>query len=368
MIMLKRLYIHNYKAFQNFELKFDDFGSFLFLGKNGAGKSSLVEVFKIFQEIGDNTTQLSELVKKESFNILQPNIPMKLELEVKVANEIIQYILSIDMPEHFDKCRIIKEQLTIDGSPILDRNKGEVFYKSKNNQDIADFFLDWHMLALPIFNPRKQEFKSIQLFKNWLSNIIVLSPIPALMTYNSNNKLSHKPSYFADNINAWITYLFSKKPRSYQYIDQNLRLIFPDLEEISNEDKELRFLFRIENQRKLLKFSQLSYGEKIFVLWSAILASVKLDQISLCVWDEPENYISLLEIQYYFNQIKLNFNPQAQFIATTHNPETMRMFSSDDIFILSRKHHLEPIRIQPVYELNINNDFVEMLKAGLIEL
>lgn len=367
--MLKRLYIHNYKAFQNFELKFDDFGSSLFLGKNGAGKSSLVEVFKIFQKIGEGTTaQIGELIKKDSFNIIQPNQPMQLELDVTCNEKLISYQLIIDFPKDFYNPRIIDERLLVDNICILERNLGDVHYNDLTQKEIADFFLDWHMLALPIFNPKKQEFEFVQNFKYWLKNIVTLSPIPAVMTKPNEQDQNNKPKFFADNLNAWMIHLFSQKPKSYQYIDEYLKPVFPNLEEISIEDKELKFIFRIDCQQVSLQLSQLSYGERIFVLWSAILASAKLDQISLCVWDEPENYISLLEIQHYFNALKQAFNNKAQFIATTHNPESMRAFSSEDILILRKENHFQPIRSQSLSALSIENDIVDMIKAGLVEL
>lgn len=366
--MLKRLYIHNYKAFQNFEISLNDFGSILCLGKNGVGKSSLVEVFRLFQQIGEGESQLFTLFEKDDFNFLQPETPMKLEMDVELSNNFFQYSLMVDFPKGFDCARVIKEQLTINSIKVLDRNEGDVIYRSIDNKEIADFFLDWHMIALPIFNPRKQELDSIKEFKDWLYNIVVLSPIPAFMDKGISGKLPMKPNYFVDNLNIWVTKLFSEKPRSYQYMFEYLKSIFHDLEEIDNRSEKLSFKFRNQSQEKELSFSQLSYGERIFVLWSAVLASVKLEQISICVWDEPDNYISLLEIQYFFHSFKKEFKNKALFFSTTHNPEAMRMFSSDEVFILTRENHLVPIRLQMVSELNLKDDIVEVIKAGLIEL
>lgn len=201
---------------------------------------------------------------------------------------------------------------------------------------------------------------------------MVISPIPALI-HNESNQKDGLLDYYCIHTSNWISNLLIQFPKSYLYIHEYLSTIFSDLEEITNKktsetSHKLEFVFSYNQIKQKMTFSQLSYGERIFVLWSAILASVKLDQISLCVWDEPENYISLLEIQHYFNTLKQTFNNKAQFIATTHNPETMRMFSSEDIFILLRKHHLEPIRLQAVADLNIENDIAEMIKAGLVEL
>ena len=44
------------------------------------------------------------------------------------------------------------------------------------------------------------------------------------------------------------------------------------------------------------------------------------------------------------------------------------MFPTDDIFILSRKNHFEPVRLQFISELGIKNDIVDLIKAGLVEL
>lgn len=357
--MLKRVYIHNYKSFQNFELKFDDFGSSLFLGKNGSGKSSLVEVFKIFQDIGRGIAQLDTLIKKEDFNILNSELPMILEINVLLQEKLYNYRINIDFTKDIVKPRVLSEELYCDNEILLDRKQNEL------SNSILPLSFPFYQLILPNMNLGID-------FKEWLSKILVISPIPALI-HNESNQKDDLLDYYCINTSNWISNLLSQFPKSYLYIHEYLSTIFSDLEEITNKktsetSHKLEFVFSYNQIKQKMAFSQLSYGERIFVLWSAILASVKLDQISLCVWDEPENYISLLEIQHYFNTLKQTFNDKAQFVATTHNPETMRMFSSEDIFILFRKHHLEPVRLQAVTDLNIENDIAEMIKAGLVEL
>ncbi|WP_143530093.1 AAA family ATPase, partial [Rodentibacter trehalosifermentans] len=48
--MFKKIYIHNYKCFENFELEVDEIKTLLFLGKNGTGKSSLLNVLTILRD------------------------------------------------------------------------------------------------------------------------------------------------------------------------------------------------------------------------------------------------------------------------------------------------------------------------------
>ena len=60
--MFQRLYVNNFRCFENFEFK-PDSTSVLLIGKNGAGKSTLARVLKIFQGIGRGVNRVGELVK-----------------------------------------------------------------------------------------------------------------------------------------------------------------------------------------------------------------------------------------------------------------------------------------------------------------
>ena len=50
--MLQRLYVHNFRCLENFELNLKDLPSSLLIGKNGAGKSTIAFALEIFQSIG----------------------------------------------------------------------------------------------------------------------------------------------------------------------------------------------------------------------------------------------------------------------------------------------------------------------------
>jgi predicted ATPase len=45
--MLQRLYVHNYRCLENFELNLKDMPSALLIGKNGVGKSAIAFINKI---------------------------------------------------------------------------------------------------------------------------------------------------------------------------------------------------------------------------------------------------------------------------------------------------------------------------------
>ncbi len=87
--MLKRLYIHNFKSLQNFELDVHELHSALFLGKNGSGKTTIFEAIEIFQKIGRGVTPLQDLFDVRSFHFSNTHLPIELALDVVIDKKTI---------------------------------------------------------------------------------------------------------------------------------------------------------------------------------------------------------------------------------------------------------------------------------------
>ena len=50
-----------------------------------------------------------------------------------------------------------------------------------------------------------------------------------------------------------------------------------------------------------------------------------------------------------------------QFIATTHHPETIRKFSDDTTFVLTRNSHLEPTVVRTLSDFPYTGDLINAL-------
>jgi hypothetical protein len=88
------------------------------------------------------------------------------------------------------------------------------------------------------------------------------------------------------------------------------------------------------------------------------------------MWDEPDNFISVVEIENFIFDLRRSFEKNGQFLATTHNPETIKCFSDNSTYMFSRRGHLEPTRIILVdkdeeYDRKIG--IYESIKMGLLE-
>jgi len=70
--MIKRLYIHNFRCLENFDLPISGQPSSLLIGKNGAGKSTVGDALQVLQQIARGTNRVRELVSEKVLSQLVP--------------------------------------------------------------------------------------------------------------------------------------------------------------------------------------------------------------------------------------------------------------------------------------------------------
>lgn len=79
------------------------------------------------------------------------------------------------------------------------------------------------------------------------------------------------------------------------------------------------------------------------------------------MWDEPDNHLSLSEVGQFITGLRKMANRGGQFLATTHHPETVRKFSDETTFVLTRKSHLDPTIVRPLAEFTYAGDLINAL-------
>ena len=343
--MLKRLYIHNFKCLQNFELTLNDLNSALLLGKNGSGKSTIFDVIEIFQKIGRGTTSLKDLFDESSFSFSDRTLSIEFELDVVIDNKNYSYKLIIEFPEGFIYPKVKNEDLFVDNQLLLKRDGSKTQF---NNS--ADFLLDLHHIGLPLISVMPNN--ALAIFRDWLRDIIILSPFPRhFMDVSKTESSTLKRE--AENIIDWVRWLLSSNPSLYPVIYDFLKIRMPDLElfrfeNLGRDDRRLLFTFSDGKNDKIIDFSQLSDGEKIFFLTATVIAAQKNNPTILCLWDEPDNFVSLIEVNHFIIEFRKAFETspnQPQLLITSHNERVVNNFSNHNIFITSRASHLSPTRI-----------------------
>jgi predicted ATPase len=353
-----------------------EMSSALLIGKNGVGKSTIAKALEVFQSIARGTNRLRDLAKEprligtKDFAHGKRDVPIRLEIEVLLDNKLYKYVLALDLPENlenFKELRVFEEQFLVAGNPIYSRKAAQVTIHNNAQNKEAQFSVDWHLVAMPIISN-----DSVDIFKNWLSQMIILAPIPSLMTGNSYSE-TLEPKRDGSNIGEWFSGILGRYPAAYREIDKYLRDIMEDFQDFVNEiiGKDLKSLVvRFEKNKATLNvdFQDLSDGEKCFFLCALVLAANKFYGPIFCFWDEPDNYLSLSVVGDFIMSLRRSFKDNGQIVVTSHNPEAIREFSYENTFFLDRKSHLEPTLIRLLSDIDTTGDLINALICGDIEL
>jgi len=369
-LVIRRLYIHNFRCLENFELPVSGLPSVLLIGRNGSGKTTVGLALEILQKIARGTNRVGDLVKVKDFARGRTDAPMRFEIEVELEARVFEYAIALEFPDGFKELRVLEEKLTVGGNPVFTREVAQVHLARTGQEREASFLIDWHMVALPIIQERSQK-DPLSIFKRWLARMLILRPVPSLITGDSTQE-SLEPNRQVTDFGAWFSGLLSSSPASYARIDEYLRQVMPDLKDIRNPviGKDSRSLFvNFSNGQGSMSvpFEDLSDGEKCFMICALALAANHAYGPVVCFWDEPDNYLAPSEVGHFVLALRKAFQSGGQFIATSHNLEAIRRFSDENTLVLHRRNHLEPTVVRPLKELQVGGDLVGALIRGDVE-
>ncbi|MBN2580221.1 MAG: AAA family ATPase [Pirellulales bacterium] len=359
--MIKRLYVHNFRCFENFTLDLSGHPSVLLIGKNGAGKSTLLHCLKLFQNICRGSNRIRNLISASDFAQHRTDHPMRFEVDLTLSDRRFKYAISFEWPENFQEARILDESLSVDGQSIFTRHHAQTQLSGG-----PAFGIDWHIVALPVINERPGE-QAIQDIKTFFASMILIAPIPVKMTGFSEGS-SSELQLDAANYASCLRNLLEKKPAAYHPFDSYIKTVIPDFSSIENVERgesgtQLVIKFESLNPQRSLtvEFKALSDGEKCFFLSAYLIATNTVGWPVFCMWDEPDNHLSLSEVGQFITGLRKMTNRSGQFIATTHHPETIRKFSDETTFVLMRKSHLDPADVRPLADFTYSGDLINAL-------
>jgi predicted ATPase len=358
--MIERLYVHNFRCLENFTLDLTDHSSVLVIGRNGSGKSTVMQCLELFQSIGRSSYLVSDCISESDFTQHRVEHPIRFEVGLTINEKRFEYSVSFEWGANLREAHINDESLKVDGASIFTRDYSQIQVSGS-----ASFGIDWRFFALPVINERSGG--PIQTIKKYFATMILIAPIPANMTGFTDNpslELQHDAGNYASCLRA----LLAQKPAAYNVFDSHVKTVIPDFSSIENVEwgesgTQLVVHFEQKEPRRSLsvEFKSLSDGEKCFFLGAYIIASSTAGSTVFCMWDEPDNHLSLSEVGQFVIGLRRMTNRGGQFIATTHHPETVRKFSDESTLVLSRKSHLDPTVVRPLAEFTYTGDLINAL-------
>ncbi|MBZ5611606.1 MAG: AAA family ATPase [Acidobacteriia bacterium] len=375
--MIRRLYVHNFRCLENFELPIAGQSSALLIGKNGSGKTTVGLALQILQKIARGTNRVGDLVQPKDLARGRTDVPMRFEIEVELDAKTCVYAIAFEFPKGFKELRVLDEKLEVGGDVVYTREAAQVQFQTQRAASLKNlagqpgsFPIDRHLVALPIIQQKSTNDPGF-VFKQWLARMLILRPIPSLIRGDSEQE-TLQPNTEVTDFAAWFSGLLAYAPSAYAEIDKYLKHVMPDLRDIKNpevgkDSRSLVLQFSNDEGSVSLPFEDLSDGEKCFMICALVLAANHAYGPVFCFWDEPDNYLAPSEVGHFVLALRKAFQSGGQFLATSHNSEAISRFSDENTIVLYRQNHLEPTNARLLKEFQVGGDLVGALVRGDLE-
>jgi predicted ATPase len=319
--MLKKIYIHNFRCFENFELEFDKLN--LFLGPNGAGKSSVFQVLHKIQRLIKGTHKVSSIFSSDDLTIWQKSSVQTFGIEIEGNEGCYQYELKIEHEKQ--QAKIIHEKLLFNDLPLLTFDLGEAQLYHDDNSAGPSYPFDWNQSAVATV-PSRSDNTRLTWFTERLNRLIIVQIMPMLMKGDSLNEESGLDLNMTNYV-SWYRAVYQNQGKAIA-ITQALQDVlegFNYFEFVKTGEMQriLRLSFSSQNGDYFYRFNQLSDGQRMLIALYTLIYYSQSEDYTLCI-DEPQSFVTLPEIQPWLMLIeKFCDEGKLQSLLISHHPEVI---------------------------------------------
>jgi predicted ATPase len=351
-LMIKKIYVDNYKSLVNFEMRMRDFG--LILGSNGAGKTALFEVLTMLKQFVNDEQKVGEVFPARTLTRWQTRPLQTFELTIEGNGGTYRYRLEVEHSRQEKKRRVQLEELQFDGKKLFVFESGDVQLFRDNFSEGPAYPFDWSRSGLSTILPRGDN-KRLTWFKKRLSNVYILRLDPSSMTALSEEE-KEAPAPDLSNFASWYRHLSQEDPAQ-------IHKLFQDLERVIEGFSGLRLVATGEQSRVLkvdqyvdegntdeaspitFTFDEISDGQRALIALYALLRFFLEKDATLCL-DEPGNHITLQEIHPWAMELMEACAEQnSQVAIVSHHPKLIDLLSVEKGHLFERSG-AGPTRVQ----------------------
>lgn len=329
--MLTRVYIDNYLCFSNFELELGH--RQLIFGGNGSGKSSLLYALlrlRNFLILGNPLEQQFPAlsVTKSSRSLLQT-----FEIGCLVGGQNVQYRLEVEQGQYPSKPAVKRETLQAEGRLVFEFAASEVRLFGDQDVPASVYKFDPSRSALQNVLAVGAGGETVDRFGSWLRSIAFFQIQPAqieVLTDREDRSANGNLSNFA----SWYRYLaLADREADAEFLD-DLRQVMEGFRHLGflslGEQKLLQAHFANSDGANVpFNLGELSDGQRCMIGLYAIL-HFALKKGHTVFIDEPDNYISLREIQPWLLAVEDAVDSgTGQALIISHHPEIINQWAVD---------------------------------------
>ena len=312
--MLTRIYIDNFKGLVNFELK--DLGAInLFLGENGAGKSTVFEALRFIKML---MTGESETHTEIRAYLTQPITKYEQIIKLDISSNEGIYTYEVTCKRSESTPAFLNEVLYFNQHLLMEvTNATAKIYGDDLLLNSSYSFRSIYSILNTI--PATENNIRLTWFREQIQRWIIIQPTPSRM-YENSEKADSFLDYDTHNFTSWYRYLCQDGEQE-KAITQNLIDYLPwfqGFEFISYGASKVLFVNLPQGQ---FRFDSLSDGQRVLIVLYTLM-TVTRDQNYLLCLDEPENYLALPEIQPWLVQLEEHCEAHdIQALLISHHPE-----------------------------------------------
>jgi predicted ATPase len=353
--MLKRIYCDNYKCLVNFE--FHPSPLQLFMGRNGAGKSTIFEILELLRDFAARGERCEDRLMGRTRTRWQESEVQTFELDVEGKEGSYTYQLVVSEWGPTAQLKVKRESVTFNQHSLFLFEDGTVHLHNDRYEEKVKFPLDFRRSALAIVESRPDN-KKLTWFKNWLNAIYFAQIDPKRMSSKAEKEAAN-PAFDLANFADWYRHLRLEQGKAMEDLRSSLEEVISgfvslDLKEAGLNTRVLQVSSRIDNKPVSFAFEELSDGQRALVGLYAIVHCAPTVFSLLCI-DEPENFVALAEIQPWLSLLSDLEGSGVQVFLASHHPEFLNQLAPDHGVVLGRidGRHTRPKPFESAQETSL---------------
>lgn len=338
--MIERLYIDHFKTFQSFEWKPGSVA--LLMGRNGTGKTALFDVLHLLRGLICEEAPLSSTFPGKTCTRWDLRKEQRFELDVAGPEGSFEYRLTIEHDHDRGEARVAAETLHLHGTPLFTFTIGQIQLHKDSGEKGPSFSGNRRKSGLGTVVPGSDN-KRLTWFKQWLNGLVVLRTNPAML----GGRADREDAFLAPdcaNFANWYRTMWQERPDDMTRAITALTRVLDGFKGISIRVDEqrtgwLRVTFESPTGVDFqMSFDELSEGQRVLIVLYVVLHT-QIDQGRTVVLDEPDNYVSLDEIQPFLMEAldRAQSGGGPQLFIISHHPEYINQLAPEDGYVMLRE-------------------------------